>query len=274
LAFSARLAIHFYHKLQAGGELILEKEEAIQLAKDNNIELKPDEITGKSLLTCDANSNWKFAHKSILEFFIAKEAIQNFKFGLTINLAGLDMVKTFLEVPDFLTGLNGPSFVFVKGGTFSMGDEKGDLGSDSRDVHKVTLSDFYIQKVPVTQKQWRNVMGDNPSHFKGCDDCPVEWVSWNDVQGFIGKLNDMNAGLRYASSEDAMVRQAHHDAQPSANLLFRLPTEAEWEYAARGGIESKGYLYSGSNDPDEVGWYDKNSGKNSLCDYYDLYDSL
>ncbi|MDR1847375.1 MAG: formylglycine-generating enzyme family protein [Bacteroidales bacterium] len=123
--------------------------------------------------------------------------------------------------------------VFVKGGTFSMGSNDGD--SDEKPVHSVTVSGFYIGKYEVTQAQWKAVMGNNPSNFKG-DNLPVENVSWNDVQEFIRKLN----------------------AKTGKN--YRLPTEAEWEFAARGGNSSNGYTYSGSNSIGSVAWYDGNSG--------------
>lgn len=98
------------------------------------------------------------------------------------------------------------------------------------------VSDFSIGKYPVTQKQWKEVMGNNPSYFKNCDNCPVENVSWYDVQEFIAALNQQT-GLQY-----------------------RLPTETEWEYAARGGNQSVGGRYSGSNNLDEVAWFSANSG--------------
>jgi formylglycine-generating enzyme required for sulfatase activity len=129
--------------------------------------------------------------------------------------------------------------VFVKGGTFTMGctaEQGGDCGGDERPAHRVAVGDFYLGKYEVTQAQWRAVMGSNPSFFKGCDRCPVENVSWDDAQEFIRRLNQLT-GKRY-----------------------RLPTEAEWEYAARGGELSRGYKYAGSDDPDAVAWYDGNSG--------------
>jgi formylglycine-generating enzyme required for sulfatase activity len=127
--------------------------------------------------------------------------------------------------------------VFVKGGTFTMGatSEQGSgAASNEKPTHSVTLSDYYIGKYEVTQAQWRAVMGNNPSYFKG-DNLPVECVSWNDVQVFIQRLNERTG------------------------KNFRLPTEAEWEYAARGGSQSKGYKYSGSNTLDDVAWYYSNS---------------
>jgi formylglycine-generating enzyme required for sulfatase activity len=122
--------------------------------------------------------------------------------------------------------------VFVQGGTFEMGSNEGE--SDEKPIHSVTVSDFYIGKYEVTQKEWKAIMGNNPSQFKG-DDLPVETVSWNDVQEYLQKLN------------------------AKTNSNYRLPTEAEWEYAARGGNKSNGYKYSGSNNIDNVAWYGGNS---------------
>ena len=131
-----------------------------------------------------------------------------------------------------------PEMVSVEGGTFDMGCTDGDCYSDGREepAHKVTLSKFNIAKYTVTQQQWEAIMGSNPSYNKGCD-LPVERVSWNDVQVFIQKLNTFS-GKKY-----------------------RLPTEAEWEYAARGGNKSMKYKYSGSNDINAVAWYSANSGQ-------------
>ncbi len=156
-------------------------------------------------------------------------------FTLSVNIAQKD-INTPVTPP--------ADMVFVKGGTFQMGctAEQGDDCYDwEKPVHTVVLSDFYISKYEVTQKQWREVMGNNPSGFKGCDDCPVERVSWNDVQTFIEKLNALNAAKGIKGR-------------------YCLPTEAQWEYAARGGQLSKGYKYSGSNNIDEVAWYNDNNG--------------
>ena len=133
------------------------------------------------------------------------------------------------------------SFVYVQGGSFAMGctsEQEGCYGRE-KPVHRVNLSSFSIGKYEVTQAQWRAVMGSNPSYFKNCDNCPVEYVSWNEIQDFIKKLSQLT-GQR-----------------------FRLPTEAEWEYAARGGSRSKGYRYAGSNSIVSVAWYSSNSGDNT-----------
>ncbi len=129
----------------------------------------------------------------------------------------------------------GMEFVLVEAGTFMMGSTSGD--SDEKPVHQVTLTkDYYIGKYEVTQKQWVAVMGSNPSNWKG-DNLPVEQVSWNDIQEFITKLN-----------------------QKEGTDKYRLPTEAEWEFVARGGNKSKGYTYSGSNSIGEIAWYEDNAG--------------
>jgi formylglycine-generating enzyme required for sulfatase activity len=127
-------------------------------------------------------------------------------------------------------------FVQVESGTFLMGAPDS-IGSDDETQHTVYVSTYSIQSTEVTQELYELVMGNNPSENKSWKDMPVTNVSWEDCQVFIKKLNDIT-GLEY-----------------------RLPTESEWEYAARGGSKSQGYLYSGSNNIDEVGWYDTNSGK-------------
>lgn len=133
------------------------------------------------------------------------------------------------------------NMVYVSGGTFTMGatSEQGSEANyesyDEKPTHRVTLSSFYIGKYEVTQAEWKAVMGSNPSYFKG-DNLPVENVSWNDCQEFIRKLISLTG------------------------KNFRLPTEAEWEFAARGGKNSRGYKYSGSNDIGSVAWYYSNSG--------------
>ena len=129
------------------------------------------------------------------------------------------------------------AMVYVSGGTFTMGatsEQDNDAGSNEKPAHSVTLDGYYIGKYEVTQALWKAVMGSNPSKFKG-ENLPVENVSWNDVQEFIQKLNTMT-GKNY-----------------------RLPTEAEWEFAARGGNNSHGYKYSGSNNISKVAWYLDNS---------------
>ena len=132
--------------------------------------------------------------------------------------------------------------VRVEGGTFTMGGTKEQGRSFDRlnkPIHKVTVSSFYLCDTPVTQELWQSVMGSNPSHFKGNLKRPVERVSWNGCRDFIYKLNGITG------------------------MAFRLPTEAEWEYAARGGVKSKGYKFAGSDSCDDVAWYSVNSGEDA-----------
>ncbi len=160
----------------------------------------------------------------------------------TISLLIVFFLTAFncLAQGDFTIYANGVpiDMVYVQHGTFTMGatpEQGSDAYSDEKPAHSVTLTnDYYIGKYEVTQKLWKAVMGKKPSRFQG-DDLPVEQVSWNDVQEFLRKLNSITG------------------------RNFRLPTEAEWEFAARGGTKSRGYKYSGSNNIDEVAWYTANS---------------
>lgn len=136
--------------------------------------------------------------------------------------------------------VNGVKFTMVpvEGGTFTMGatsEQGSDAFDNEKPAHQVTLSDYYIGQTEVTQALWKVVMGSNPSDSKG-DNLPVEQVSWDDCQVFIQKLNQLTG------------------------KQFRLPTEAEWEYAARGGRKSRGYKYAGGNNIGLVAWYTGNSG--------------
>ncbi len=158
-------------------------------------------------------------------------------------------VKEILAEETFTVG--GVSFKMIKveGGTFLMGAQNTDPTQDNYDslavntefcsespVHRVTLKDFYIGQYEVTQELWEAVLGSNPSHHQG-KQSPVETVSWNECQTFISQLNSLTG------------------------RTFSLPTEAQWEYAARGGQKSRNTTYSGSNNLDEVAWHDDNAGR-------------
>lgn len=182
------------------------------------------------------------------------------------NIENSETIQTFI--------VNGVSFdmIFVKGGTFIMGatEEQGsDIYDSEKPAHQVTLNSYSIGKTEVTQALWKAVMGNKAFHFKG-DNLPVDGVSWNDCQIFIKKLNKL-------TGEN-----------------FRLPTEAEWEFAARGGNLSKGYKYAGSNNindvawvgcwetqivatklPNELGIFDMSGNVSEWCqDWYNSYSSL
>ena len=153
------------------------------------------------------------------------------------------------RLPALSFTVNGESFemIPVEGGTFIMGgtsEQGNDCENNEKPTHEETLPFFYIGKYEVTQKLWKAVMGTDfdQSYNSGCEDCPAEYISWNDTQKFISKLNTLT------------------------NKTFRLPTDIEWEYAARGGKYSEKYKYSGSNDIDEVAWYIENYQKSKYGD--------
>ena len=155
--------------------------------------------------------------------------------------AQMPIVKQTLSNPNVIPiEVNGQTFNMIKveGGLFTMGatPEMTKADNDEKPAHKVTLSTYYIGETEVTQELWKAVMGNNPSYFKG-NNLPVESISWNDCQTFIRKLNNLTG------------------------KYFRLPTEAEWEFAARGGNNSALCQYSGNPDIDKVAWYGENSGK-------------
>ena len=132
------------------------------------------------------------------------------------------------QIPDF-------EMVLVEGGTFRMGSAIG--VTDEQPAHEVSLDDFYIGRFEVTQQQWRMVLRDDTTvfYFEGCAGCPAERISWYNVEEFLKKLNQ------------------------KTKLNYRLPTEAEWEFAARGGLKSQGFRYSGSNSEMAVSWNVENS---------------
>ena len=140
---------------------------------------------------------------------------------------------------------------FVEGGTFQMGG----TSDDEKPVHSVTVSDFYIGKYEVTQGEYEALIGKNPAEFKQSGkNAPVEYVSWYDAVEYCNKLSDKE-GLDRCYSGSGKKIKCDFDANG-----YRLPTAAEWEFAAKGGNKSEGYKYSGSNDLKQVAWYDDTSG--------------
>lgn len=165
-----------------------------------------------------------------------------FLFTLSLTLMLFSMTDAGAQEANRTFTVNGESFtmIYVQGGTFTMGatTEQGyDAFEDEYPAHSVTLSNYMIGQTEVTQALWKAVMGNNPSVFKSDSRLPVDNICWDDCQTFITKLNSITG---------------EH---------FRLPTEAEWEFAARGGKNSLGYKYSGGNTIDFVAWYSVNSSR-------------
>ncbi len=167
------------------------------------------------------------------------ENVSQHDYDGTIKIPRKDTIGAEKRLPAITIEPIGLEMVYVEGGEFIMGctgEQGDDCYADERPAHRVSLSGFYIGKYPVTQGQWSQVMGNNPSRFMGSTDYPIERISWNDAKIFLRKLNQIT-GKKY-----------------------NLPTEAQWEYAARGGQQSQNYKYSGSDNIDEVAWNNGNSG--------------
>ncbi|WP_282782467.1 formylglycine-generating enzyme family protein [Phaeodactylibacter xiamenensis] len=196
----------------------------------------------RRLQTLRDNKAWDEAKLQNTEFSYT-QYLETYPDGLHINEANARLKKLEQKsLPPAIRELE-KDMVRVEGGYFKMGCEALDYRCDSDELpaHGVELSTFLIGRYEVTQAQWEAVMGYNPSAFNGCPECPVEQVSWEDIQDFLEALNRMTNGS------------------------YRLPTEAEWEYAARGGQNNNGFIYAGNQKLDDVGWYNRNSRKKTYA---------
>jgi formylglycine-generating enzyme required for sulfatase activity len=229
---------------------IIESERSIAHLKDRSITLKLDSISANlSALNLELLRVSRDFEKRKLEI----ENCNTYKKNLEAELSLIKKENSILKYKlDSLTKSNIEiEMVYVEGGTFQMGstfpslylDEYSMVGNCEEPVHSVSLDSYYIGKYEVTQLQWVAVMGGYPSEIEPCShnkvdlcsNCPVEYVSWSELQEFLRRLN-MRTGMNY-----------------------RLPTEAEWEYAAKGGSKSKGYKFSGSDESISVAWFNENS---------------
>ena len=194
-------------------------------------------VDGKSVGNTQYTGNLTFGSHTAYAMLNGKRSGEK-KIDIVVGNDKINIPLTFSDNLTFTVGEVSFTMIYVEGGTFIMGaaNEQGrDAYENEKTAHSVTLDDYYIGQTEVTQALWLTVMGSNPSRYEGIDR-PVECVNLDDCHKFVQKLNSITG------------------------KIFRLPTEAEWEYAARGGCKSRGYKYSGGNNIGRVAWYNNNSG--------------
>ncbi|MDE0100351.1 MAG: formylglycine-generating enzyme family protein [Truepera sp.] len=229
-----------------------DRQQALQKIEALDVEPPPlfAYLYGKLLVEQGAGAEaWRRGQALLTQFAIATGRDSEYYpptlellLAVAAKLAAAESQARFEDrLPELRQRLNA-QLVRVEGGSFAMGctSLQESCAADEKPVHSVRIGSFLIGKYEVTQELWEAVMGENPSAFADCPRCPVETVSWDDVQIFLRRLNT-------GGSEESVLGG------------YRLPTEAEWEYAARGGQRSQGYRYAGSDSWAEVAWYYENS---------------
>jgi formylglycine-generating enzyme required for sulfatase activity len=229
---------------------VLDNERRLSLEKITKLNSEIDLISKKLI---EANDELIKVSKDLdkKRVEVASLSSQNEKLQTDLTTLKEEKSRLQLQLDSIVTSNLGIEMIFVEGGTFQMGstfprlyqDEYTLGGNCEEPIHSVSLDSYYIGKYEVTQLQWYSIMGSYPSEIEPCthnkvevcNNCPVEYVSWSELQDFLRRLN-VSTGMNY-----------------------RLPTEAEWEYAAKGGSRSKDYKFSGSNESISVAWFNENS---------------
>ncbi len=243
---SHRVAKEIYNNWINDGKLLIAKERAKQIADEFQIELSADEVNGKSLLTNDATQNWKFAHKSILEFFLAKEISENIDFAMKFDFSGMDMTKSFCSEIGLST-LILSNYVPIKGDQFLMGSPESEVDrvKERESQHRVKLSDFYLCKYAVSVADFKKFVeendyltdaekGDGSYLWNGKEWKKEKGINWRfGVSGKVREPAEYNHPVVHVSWNDAVAYCEWLSVK--TGKTFRLPTEAEWEFACRAG---------------------------------------
>jgi formylglycine-generating enzyme required for sulfatase activity len=243
--YSRLVALKIYEKRKESNVLWLSREDAIEVGVDTG--LKDYQMTGQSLLTRDGAHKWKFAHKSIFEYFIAKEVIENPDFAWELDFTGMDMTQLFCKEQGLVTSFFLFNYAFIKGGQFTMGSPKSEADRQTNETqHEVKLSDFYLCQYAVPVADFRrfaeesgyqtDAEKENFSHvWDGKEFKKREGINWrHDVTGNERPEAEFNHPVLHVSWNDA-VAYCNWLTEKRSGGLFRLPTEAEWEYACRAG---------------------------------------
>ncbi len=263
-AYSGKVALLLYERRKEAPSYSLSREDAIQIGIEDG--LKDYQITGQSLLTRDALQQWKFAHRSILEFFLAKAALKNPDFAqkLARDFTGLDMAKKFCQENGALLLLN---FVQINGGIFTMGSPEDEAKRGDRETqHEVKMSEFWMSKYAVTVVDFKIFIEDSKYQTdaeKAGSSRIWDGNKWTDKKG-VNWGHGVRGEKRSASEDNhPVLHVSWNDAEAYSKWLsektgkqFRLPTEAEWEYACRSGTHTP--FNTGKNLTTDEANYDGN----------------